>query len=81
MPAGLEEFCRKIELEFEEIKPGSLEPDMNLRSTFVWNSINALILMAFVNSEYNVMITVEELQKCTTIRSLYDIVLTKEKVE
>ena len=43
------------------------------------DSINALIFIAHVNVEYDVVIDAEELVNSEKVRDLYDIVLSKVK--
>jgi acyl carrier protein len=69
----IEDFIRNIETEFDDIEPGKLQPESNFRETFEWNSINALILIAMVKTEYNVTINAEDIQKSKTINDLFSI--------
>lgn len=70
-------FTQKLEAEFEDLQPGTLTPQSDLRNSLDWSSINALLVMAFITSEYELKLKVEELQKCITVQSLYDMVSTK----
>ena len=60
---NIEEFIKHIEAEFDDLKPGILKPDSNFRESFEWNSINALILIAMVKTEYDVTLTADDLIK------------------
>lgn len=73
----VEEFIKKIEAEFEDLEPGKLKPESNFREIFEWNSVNALIIIALVNTEYNVVITADDLRKSKTINDLYAVVQKK----
>lgn len=73
----IEEFIKKIEAEFEDLEPGALQPDSNFREHFEWNSINALILIAMVKTEYGVAINAEDIQKSKTVQDLYNIIQSK----
>ena len=74
---NITDFITKVEEEFEDLKPGSLKPDNNLREHFTWDSINALIFLAHVNVEYDVELTAQELIKAETVQDLYNMVETK----
>ncbi len=74
---NIPEFIRKIEEEFEDLKPGVLKPDVSLREHFTWDSINALIFLAHVNVEYDVELTAQELIQAITVRDLYNMVESK----
>ncbi|NVO20918.1 MAG: acyl carrier protein [Bacteroidetes bacterium] len=73
----LEDFIKNIEAEFEDIVPGKLTPETNFREVFDWNSINALILIAMVKTEYGAAINAEDIQKSKTINDLYETVKSK----
>lgn len=73
----IEEFIKHIEAEFEDLKPGTLKPESNFRDAFEWNSINALILIALIKTEYNVSINAEDIQKSKTVNDIFEIVKSK----
>ncbi len=73
----IEEFIEKIEEEFEDIEPGSVKPDTVFREVFEWNSINALIYIAMVKTEYDVSINAEEIASSKTIQDLFDLISKK----
>ncbi|MFK5857649.1 MAG: acyl carrier protein [Bacteroidota bacterium] len=74
---NINDFIKKIEEEFEDLQPNTLEPADVLEEKFTWDSINALIFLAHVNVEYDVEITAEELIKSKTVQDLYDLVESK----
>jgi len=73
----LEDFIKNIETEFDDIEPGKLKPETNFREVFDWNSINALILIAMVKTEYGAAINAEDIQKSKTVTDLFEIVKSK----
>jgi len=75
----INEFIKKLEGEFEDIEPGSVGPDSVIKEHFTMDSINALIFIAHVNVEYDVVIDAEELMSSEKVRDLYEIVLSKMK--
>ncbi len=79
MELQIEDFIQKIETEFEEIKTGTIRAGDEFRKLEGWSSMMALILIAKVDSEYNITISADELAKCFTIRDLYELI--KQKVE
>ncbi|MBP8033111.1 MAG: acyl carrier protein [Bacteroidia bacterium] len=76
---NITEFIKNIETEIDEFEDGSLRPDTNLRQTKAWTSMHALILIALIDTEYNVTINGEDLRSITSIEDLFNIV--KERVE
>ena len=75
----IEEFIQKLELEFETITPCTLKSDSVLRESIDWNSVNALILIAMINVEYNVVINSEDLKSSKTINDIFIIIKRKIK--
>ena len=74
----LDEFTKNIELELDDIEPGTLTPDINYRDLEQWSSMYALIIIAYVDSEFNVTLTGDDLRSCNTVRDLY--LLVKSRV-
>jgi acyl carrier protein len=73
----IEDFIEKVESEFEDMEPGKLTPNSIIREHFTWDSINALIFIAHVNVEYDVVITADDLINSITIKDLYNLVSLK----
>lgn len=71
MKDTIEDFVSKIEMELEDIPKGTLKPDTNYRSIESWGSMHALIVIAFLETEYNVTVNGEDLRSCNTLRELY----------
>lgn len=74
---NIKDFIKKIEEEFEDLQPNTLEPTDILNEKFTWDSINALIFLAHVNVEYDVEINAEELIQSETVQDLYNLVYAK----
>lgn len=70
----VEDFIAKLEEEFDDVEPGSLKPDSVFRENFEWNSINALILIALVKTEYDVTVNAEDIRNANTIQDLFGII-------
>lgn len=70
-------FIGQIEDEFDDLKPGVLKPDSQFRDVFEWNSINALILIAMVKTEYEVTLTADDLIKAKSVQDIYDLVASR----
>lgn len=75
---SLAEFTTKLEKEFEDLEPGTLKPDTNMRQMPNWSSMHALIIIALIDTEYDVKITGEDLRNCNTVNDVYNI--TKSRV-
>jgi acyl carrier protein len=68
------DFISHIEEEYEDITPGTLKPESKFREIFEWSSINALILIALVKTEYGVTMQAQDIASSNTIEDLYKIV-------
>ena len=73
----IEEFITGVEGEFEDLESGLLTPESVIREHFNWDSINALIFIAHVNVEYDVVITADDLVNSNTVQDLYNLVASK----
>jgi acyl carrier protein len=73
----IQDFIKHIEAEFEDLKPGTLTPESNFREAFEWNSINALILIALIKTEYNVSINAGDIQNSKTVNDIFEIVKSR----
>ena len=74
---NIEDFISAIEEEFEDLKPGVLTPDVKFREVMEFNSINAVIIIALVDAEYDVAINAEDLQSSKTINDLFKIIKSR----
>ena len=73
----LEDFIQSIEKEFEDLPSGTLTGDSEFRKMDGWSSMLALIIIAKIDSDYNVTITAEEFARCNTIHDLFQTVHAK----
>jgi len=73
----IEDFISRLEEEYEDLAPGSLKPESVFREVFEWNSINALILIALVKTEYDVTINAEDIATSKTVADLFRIIQSR----
>ncbi len=76
----IKEFITKLEVEFEEIENGTLQPETNFRDIDEWSSMHALIIIALIDVEYEVTVKGEDLIKMETIQDLFDFVKQNKNV-
>lgn len=74
---SLAEFTAKLEKEFEDLEPGSLKPGTNMRELPNWSSMHALIIIALIDTEYDVKVTGEDLRNCNTVTDVYNVVKSR----
>lgn len=71
---NIDDFITRIEEEFDDLTPGTLKPESIFREVFEWNSINALILIAMVKTEYDVAVNAEDIASSKTVADIYRII-------
>ena len=77
MKIEIEEFTRQLEEELEGMKPGTLQPETVYHELDSWNSMYALLVIAFVDSNFNVQLNAQDLKNTKTVRQLYDLVASR----
>jgi len=68
------EFISTLETEFDELAPGALKPDTKFTDLDEWSSMYSLIIIALIDTEYEVTITGEDLTNISKVEELYEIV-------
>ncbi len=74
----IKEFIEKLEVEFEELEPGTLKEETDFRELEEWSSMHALIIIALIDTEYEVVINGDDLSKINTVRELFDLVKARK---
>lgn len=74
----VEEFTTQLSAEFEDVEPGSVLPDTNYRDIKNWSSMYALIIIAFVDANFDVQLNAEDLKNTQTVRDLYNVVCQRK---
>jgi acyl carrier protein len=75
---NIHDLINDIETEFEEIENGTLVPKSSIRDIEGWSSMHALILIALIDNNYDILLTGEELKNALTIQDLYDVILKRK---
>lgn len=70
----LEIFTKNIAEEFELEDLNSLKPETDYRDLDVWSSMYALILIAYVDREFDVTITGDDLRASNTVTDIYKLI-------
>lgn len=76
---SIEEFANNLAGEFEDLEPGSITPETNYREIKSWSSMYALIIIAFVDANYDVTLNAEDLKNSQSIRDIYNIIIQKKQ--
>lgn len=72
-----EEFTKQLAAEFEDVDPNTIQPDTNYRDIKNWSSMYALIIIAFVDANFDVQLNADNLKHTQTVKDLYDVVCEK----
>ena len=75
---SIDEFTSQLAAEFEDIDPNTITPSTNYREIKNWSSMYALIIIAFVDANFDVQLNAENLKNSQTIQDIYDIVVSKQ---
>ena len=67
----LEEFTQELELEFEELETGTLKPETHYRDIEGWSSMHVLIVIAFIDTHYDIILSAAELRDTLSVNDLY----------
>lgn len=74
---NIQDFIEKLEVEFDELTPGTLKPETNFRDLDEWSSMHALIIIALIDTDFDVTITGEDLSGIETVSQLHEIVVSR----
>ncbi len=75
---NIADFMRQLETELDDMPAGTLTAETNFRDLDDWSSMHALIIIAFIDAEYGVTLTAEDLKEAQTVRDIYLIVQKKQ---
>lgn len=76
---SIEEFSRQLEEELEGMQSGTLQPETVYHELENWNSMYALLVIAFVDANFDVQLNAADLKNTKTVKQLYDIVSARSK--
>ena len=78
MIMNINEFTQKLEIELEGIDSGSLKPETVYRSLKNWSSMHALIIIAFIDLNFDVTLNAQDLKNTQTVTDLHNLVQKKQ---
>lgn len=73
----LEKFIKLLQEELDGIPKGSIKSNINYRDLEGFSSMHALIIIAFIDNEFNILLKGNELKETNTIEDLYNMVQSK----
>ena len=70
----LQDFVDRFSQEFEEAGQGSINGDTIFRDLEEWSSMQALLIIAMIDEEYEVTLTADDIKQSKTVEEIYTIV-------
>ena len=71
----IEIFLGKIKAEFnEDYDTGDLGLDDNIKNMEWWSSMHALVIIALIDTEYDVMLEPSQMKSANTVRELFTLI-------
>ena len=71
----IEVFLGKIKAEInEDYDTGDLGLDDNIKNMEWWSSMHALVIIALIDTEYDVMLEPSQMKSANTVRELFTLV-------
>jgi acyl carrier protein len=74
---NLDEFVTKFAEEFTETSPESFKPETEFKKLDEWDSLAVLSIISMIDEKYGKFITGAELRSLSTIKDVYDLVMSK----
>jgi acyl carrier protein len=74
----IEDFLSNFELQFDDVEPNTLEATTVFRDIPEWSSLTALLVIAMVDSEYDLTLTGDNIKNANTIQDLFEVVASKK---
>ena len=72
------DFIKQLETEFDEVAPGVLQPNTSFRDLDEWSSMHALIIIALIDTEYDITLSGDDLRASETVQDLFDLVVSRK---
>lgn len=73
---SINEFIEKVK-ETLEVNDNNITPETGIRDFPNWSSMNALILIAMFETEFDTTLTGDDLRNCNTVSDLYNLLPKK----
>lgn len=73
----MEKFIIFFAEQFEDTDFSEFKPETKFHELEEWSSLTSLAILNMIEKKYNVKIKSDEMKVVTTIRELYDLILSK----
>lgn len=75
---NIKDFVSNFELQFDDVEEGSITSNTIYKNIPEWSSLTALLIIAMIDTEYDVTLTGDNIRNTTTIQELFEIVVSKK---
>jgi acyl carrier protein len=72
-----QQFIKDFEEQFDDLQPGSLTLDTELESLDEWSSLQALTIIAMIDSKYGIRVSGSEVNDAKTVGEIYNLIKNK----
>ena len=73
----LQDFIQKFAEQFDETDASEIQADTIFQDLDEWSSMTAMVIIAFVKTEYEKTVTGREIRSCETVEDLFNLVASK----
>ena len=70
----VQSFILKLEDVFDTVDRGTVRPEVKFRDLADWTSLNAMVLVALFETEFDRPVSFDQLRQCETIQDLYNLI-------
>lgn len=75
---SIENFIKDFANQFDETEASEFTPETKYRDLDEWSSLTALAVLNMISKKYDIVLKPDEMRCTTTIRELYDVVVSKK---
>lgn len=81
MEVSTTELTASLADEIEELDLEEIDMERSITELSVWNSINSLFILNRIHQDFGVQLTIEEIRKSQSIKSLVSLISYKQKMK
>ena len=81
MEVSTAELTASLADEVQELDSEEIDIERPITELSVWNSINSLFILNRIHQDFGVLLTIEEIRKSKSIKSLVGLISNKQKMK
>ena len=71
-------FIQEFEMALQGVEPGSMTFDTNFQELEGWDSVAVLMVIGFIDIEFNTQIEADKLLQCRSVQDVYNLVAASQ---